>query len=145
MEDFFPTSTASGGERVHPLPPGERLTRTRVGGRAFDLFTFMAREKTTGILELQDGVARLWAYDQVSVRQLLTMTSGVRWNEVYTDAKSDVVLLFSPQRRRPKMATSSPSVRRERLTGGVIGVSRSVCRSASPTLAADPVKSSSPA
>jgi len=30
------------------------------------------------------------AYDDVSVRQLLTMTSGVRWNEDYGDPKSDV-------------------------------------------------------
>lgn len=30
------------------------------------------------------------AYDQVSVRQLLTMSSGVRWNEDYEDPKSDV-------------------------------------------------------
>lgn len=29
-------------------------------------------------------------YDQVSVRQLLTMTSGVRWNEDYADPRSDV-------------------------------------------------------
>ena len=29
------------------------------------------------------------AYDQVTVRQLLTMTSGVRWTEDYTDAQSD--------------------------------------------------------
>ncbi len=30
------------------------------------------------------------AYDDVSVRQLLTMTSGVRWNENYGDPNSDV-------------------------------------------------------
>lgn len=30
------------------------------------------------------------AYDGVSIRQLLTMTSGVRWNEDYADPKSDV-------------------------------------------------------
>ena len=30
------------------------------------------------------------AYDAVSVRQLLTMTSGVRWNEDYADPASDV-------------------------------------------------------
>lgn len=30
------------------------------------------------------------AYDDVTVRQLLTMTSGVRWNEDYEDAGSDV-------------------------------------------------------
>ncbi|WP_435417430.1 serine hydrolase [Parerythrobacter aurantius] len=30
------------------------------------------------------------AYDNVSVEQLLTMTSGVKWNEDYTDPNSDV-------------------------------------------------------
>jgi CubicO group peptidase (beta-lactamase class C family) len=30
------------------------------------------------------------AYDDVSIRQLLTMTSGVRWNEDYADPASDV-------------------------------------------------------
>ena len=30
------------------------------------------------------------AYDDVSVRQLLTMSSGVKWNEDYEDPKSDV-------------------------------------------------------
>ncbi len=30
------------------------------------------------------------AYDEVSVRQLLTMTSGVKWNEDYADPNSDV-------------------------------------------------------
>jgi CubicO group peptidase (beta-lactamase class C family) len=30
------------------------------------------------------------AYDGVNVRQLLMMSSGVKWNEDYTDAKSDV-------------------------------------------------------
>jgi len=34
-------------------------------------------------------------YDGVTVRQLLTMTSGVRWNEDYTDPKSDVARMFS--------------------------------------------------
>ena len=35
------------------------------------------------------------AYDKVSVRQVLTMTSGVKWNEDYTDPKSDVAQLFT--------------------------------------------------
>ena len=33
-------------------------------------------------------------YDGVSIRQILTMTSGVRWNEDYTDPKSDVARFF---------------------------------------------------
>ncbi len=35
------------------------------------------------------------AYDKVTVRQVLTMTSGVKWNEDYTDPKSDVAQLFT--------------------------------------------------
>jgi CubicO group peptidase (beta-lactamase class C family) len=34
------------------------------------------------------------AYEGVSIRQLLTMTSGVKWNEDYTDLKSDVALFY---------------------------------------------------
>ena len=34
-------------------------------------------------------------YDGVTVRQLLTMTSGVKWNEDYTDPRSDVARMFS--------------------------------------------------
>lgn len=147
MEAYFPVSTAARGETVHALPTGAPLELTRIAGRAFDLSVYMEREKTAGILVLQDGKVRLeryglgfgpdgrWtsfsvaksvtstlvgaavkdgyiqslddavtryipglrgsAYDQVSVRQLLTMTSGVKWNEDYTNPKSDVALLFS--------------------------------------------------
>jgi CubicO group peptidase (beta-lactamase class C family) len=35
------------------------------------------------------------AYDDVTVRQLLTMTSGVRWSEDYEDPNSEVVLFAS--------------------------------------------------
>lgn len=35
------------------------------------------------------------AYDGVSIAQLLTMTSGVRWNEDYTDPNSDVARMFA--------------------------------------------------
>lgn len=34
-------------------------------------------------------------YDGVTLRQLLTMTSGVRWNEDYTDPESDVARFLS--------------------------------------------------
>ena len=57
------------------------------------------------------------AYDDVSIRQLLTMTSGVRWNEDYGDPGSDVArfnrhkpeegvdALVSYLRRLPREAT----------------------------------------
>ncbi len=41
------------------------------------------------ILELRDT-----AYAKVTVQQLLTMTSGVQWNEDYADAKSDVAQMY---------------------------------------------------
>lgn len=37
------------------------------------------------------------AYDGVTVRQLLTMTSGADWNEDYTDPDSDVARFFQPR------------------------------------------------
>jgi CubicO group peptidase (beta-lactamase class C family) len=35
------------------------------------------------------------AYDEVTVRQLLTMTSGVKWNEDYTDVDSDIARMYA--------------------------------------------------
>lgn len=43
----------------------------------------------TYIPELRDS-----AYADVTVQQLLTMRSGVRWNEDYADAKSDVAQMY---------------------------------------------------
>ena len=43
----------------------------------------------TYIPELRDS-----AYAEVTVQQLLTMTSGVHWNEDYADAKSDVAQMY---------------------------------------------------
>ncbi|MFO7704796.1 MAG: serine hydrolase [Halopseudomonas sp.] len=37
------------------------------------------------------------AYDEVTIRQLLTMTSGVKWNEDYGDPQSDVALFTAHQ------------------------------------------------
>ena len=62
------------------------LTSTLVG----------AALKQGAIASLDDAVSaylpalRNSAYDAVSVRHLLTMSSGVRWNEDYTDRNSDV-------------------------------------------------------
>jgi CubicO group peptidase (beta-lactamase class C family) len=45
-------------------------------------------------------------YDGVTVRQVLTMTSGVAWNEDYTDPKSDVARFFS----QPELPGVDPTV-----------------------------------
>jgi CubicO group peptidase (beta-lactamase class C family) len=57
--------------------------------------------KEGAIRSLDDPVTRYIralrgsAYDDVSVRQLLTMTSGVKWNEDYTDVNSDVARMYA--------------------------------------------------
>ena len=45
-------------------------------------------------------------YDGVTVEQLLTMTSGVRWNEDYFDPKSDVASMYA----KPAPAGMDPTV-----------------------------------
>lgn len=56
--------------------------------------------KDGSIASLNDPVTRYIpdlggsGYDGVTVAQLLTMTSGVKWNEDYTDPKSDVARMF---------------------------------------------------
>lgn len=66
------------------------LTSTLVG----------AAVKDGHIASLDDPVTRYIpeltgsAYDGVSVRQVLTMTSGVKWNEDYTDPRSDVARMY---------------------------------------------------
>lgn len=44
-------------------------------------------------------------YDGVTVRQILTMTSGVRWNEDYTDPNSDVASMYKVPPRPGEDAT----------------------------------------
>jgi len=57
--------------------------------------------KDGAIRSLDDPVTRYIrglrgsAYDDVTVRQLLTMTSGVRWDEDYTNPESDVARMYA--------------------------------------------------
>lgn len=62
------------------------FTSTLVGAAVKDGFIKSLDDKVTAYIPGLKGSA----YDDVSVRQLLTMTSGVQWNEDYTDPKSDV-------------------------------------------------------
>jgi CubicO group peptidase (beta-lactamase class C family) len=64
------------------------FTSTLVGAAVKDGYIKSLDDKVTAYIPGLKGSA----YDDVSVRQLLTMTSGVRWNEDYTDPKSDVAL-----------------------------------------------------
>ena len=62
------------------------FTSTLVGAALRDGFIKSLDDKVSDYIPDMKGSA----YDDVSVRQLLTMTSGVRWNEDYADPNSDV-------------------------------------------------------
>ena len=62
------------------------FTSTLVGAALRDGYIDSMDDKVSDYIPDMKGSA----YDDVSVRQLLTMTSGVRWNEDYADPNSDV-------------------------------------------------------
>ncbi|MDH1702080.1 serine hydrolase domain-containing protein [Comamonas terrigena] len=62
------------------------FTSTLVGAAVKDGFIKSLDDKVSLYIPDLKGSA----YDDVSVRQLLTMTSGVKWNEDYSDPNSDV-------------------------------------------------------
>ncbi len=80
----------SASDRWTSFSVAKSITSTLVGAAVKDGF----------IKSLDDPLARYIkglagsAYEAVTVRQLLTMTSGVKWNEDYTDPKSDVARFF---------------------------------------------------
>lgn len=62
------------------------MTSTLVGAALRDGHIRSMDDKVSDYIPQMKGSA----YDDVSIRQLLTMTSGVRWNEDYGDPNSDV-------------------------------------------------------
>jgi CubicO group peptidase (beta-lactamase class C family) len=62
------------------------ITSTLVGAALEDGAIRSMDDKVSDYIPAMAGSA----YDEVSIRQLLTMTSGVRWNEDYSDPNSDV-------------------------------------------------------
>jgi CubicO group peptidase (beta-lactamase class C family) len=76
------------------LGPEDRWTSFSVA-KSFTS-TLLGAAVKDGLIRLDDPVTRHIpglagsAYEGVTVRQLATMTSGVRWNEDYTDPASDV-------------------------------------------------------
>lgn len=69
------------------------LTSTLAGAAVKDGSIRSLDDKVTDYIPDMKGSV----YDDVTVRQLLTMTSGVKWNEDYTDPKSDVALFNEHQ------------------------------------------------
>ncbi|MEM8650253.1 MAG: serine hydrolase [Pseudomonadota bacterium] len=64
------------------------FTSTLVGAAVKDGHIKSLDDKVSDYVKALKGSA----YDDVSIHQLLTMTSGVRWNEDYQDPRSDVAL-----------------------------------------------------
>lgn len=72
------------------------FTSTLVGAAIKDGYIKSIDDKVSAYIpDLKGSV-----YDDVSIRQLLTMTSGVKWNEDYGDPKSDVAL-FNTHKAEP--------------------------------------------
>ncbi len=67
------------------------VTSTLMGAALHDGFIHNLDDSVTAYLPQMQGSA----YDGVTIRQLLTMTSGVRWVEDYTAPDSDNVRLYS--------------------------------------------------
>ena len=64
------------------------ITSTLVGAAIKDGFIKSIDDKVSDYIpDLKGSV-----YDDVTIRQLLTMTSGVKWNEDYADPNSDVAM-----------------------------------------------------
>ncbi len=74
------------GGRWTSFSVAKSITSTLVGAALRDGHIRSMDDKVTDYVVQMKGSA----YDDVSIRQLLTMTSGVRWNEDYADPNSDV-------------------------------------------------------
>ena len=77
-----------GNGRWTSFSVAKSITSTLVGAAIRDGHIKSMDDKVTDYIPQMKGSA----YDDVSIRQLLTMTSGVQWNEDYADPKSDVAL-----------------------------------------------------
>jgi CubicO group peptidase (beta-lactamase class C family) len=67
------------------------VTSTLVGAAVKDGFIASIDDPVTQYVPGLHGSA----YDSVSIRHLMTMTSGVRWNEDYADQASDIARFYS--------------------------------------------------
>jgi CubicO group peptidase (beta-lactamase class C family) len=82
------------------LGPGQRWTSFSMAKSVTSTLVGAAL-KDRHIESLSDPVSRYVPglkgseYDAVTIEQLLTMTSGIAWNEDYTDPNSDVARLFA--------------------------------------------------
>lgn len=92
----------SRGGRYTSFSVAKSLTSTLVGAAVKDGFIKSIDDPVTRYIPELAGSA----YDGVTVRQVLTMTSGVKWNEDYTDPNSDVARMYA----KPVPAGTDPTV-----------------------------------
>ena len=100
--------------------PSSRWTSFSVA-KSFTSTLVGAALRDGAIHSLDDKVVRYipelsaGAYRDVTVRQLLTMTSGVRWNEDYVDPSSDVARMYEGERKQgePLLVTYMSRLPRE--------------------------------
>jgi CubicO group peptidase (beta-lactamase class C family) len=86
----------SGDGRWTSFSVAKSLTSTLVGAAIKDGYIKSIDDKVSDYIpDLKGSV-----YDNVTIKQLLTMTSGVKWNEDYADPKSDVAL-FNAHKAEP--------------------------------------------
>ncbi len=74
------------GGRWTSFSVAKSFTSTLVGAAIQDGYIKSLEDKVSSYIPGLKGSA----YDDVTIRQLLTMTSGVKWNEDYEDPNSDV-------------------------------------------------------
>ena len=81
----------SNAERWTSQSVAKSVTSTLVGAAIKDGYIKSIDDLITKYIpDLKGG-----AYDKVTVRNLLTMTTGVKWNENYTDPNSDIVKFYT--------------------------------------------------
>jgi CubicO group peptidase (beta-lactamase class C family) len=88
LERYARGFTAEG--RWTSFSVAKSFTSTLVGAAIKDGFITSLDDPVTRYIPDLAGSG----YDGVTVAQLMTMTSGVKWNEDYTDPKSDVARMF---------------------------------------------------
>lgn len=85
------TSPDSPTTRWNSFSVAKSITSTLVGAAMKDGYIRSLDDYVTRYIRTLRGSA----YDDVTIRQLLTMTSGVKWNEDYTDVNSDVARMYA--------------------------------------------------
>jgi CubicO group peptidase (beta-lactamase class C family) len=89
LERYAPPHSAT--TRWNSFSIAKSITSTLLGAAIKDGYIHSLDDPVTRYIKALHGSA----YDDVTVRQLLTMTSGVKWNEDYTDVNSDVARMYA--------------------------------------------------